>query len=77
VVEDEVMIHILGNAVGALGAQARILGLRASAMGPIRMHELCHVKCSGDVNFVRVFGRHGAPCGQDHAEGPRVDSQKT
>jgi hypothetical protein len=35
-----VVIHILGNAVlGGPGAQARILGWRASATDPIRIHE--------------------------------------
>jgi hypothetical protein len=52
--------HFLGNAVmGSPGTQAGIRGRRTSARGPIRINEGCHVKCSGDINIVRVHGRVG------------------
>jgi hypothetical protein len=53
-----VLIHILGNAItGGPGTQAGIQGWRTSAMGPMHINEGCHVKCVGDINFVRVRGR--------------------
>jgi hypothetical protein len=39
------------------GALVRTLGRRASAMGLTCVHELRHVVCCGDVNFVGVCSR--------------------
>jgi hypothetical protein len=56
----DVLTHILGNAITeGPGTQVGILGQRASAMGPIRKNKGLHVKCGGDINFVRVRGRVG------------------
>jgi hypothetical protein len=58
---EDVLIHFLGNAVtGGSGTQAGIRGKRTSAMGLVRIKKGCHVKCGGDINFVRVHDRVGA-----------------
>jgi hypothetical protein len=55
---EDVLIHILGNAVtGGPGTQEGILGRRTSTMGPIHINKGCHAKCSGDIKFVRVRDR--------------------
>jgi hypothetical protein len=57
---EDVLIHILGNAVtGCPRTQARIWGQRTFAMGPVHINKGCHVKCGGDINFVRVHGSVG------------------
>jgi hypothetical protein len=35
------------------------LGRRAFVMSPLRIHQRCYLKCSGDVNVIRVHGRDG------------------
>jgi hypothetical protein len=38
-------------------------------MGPIQINKGCHVKCSGDINFVGVHGKLGSQIAEGSKEG--------